>query len=51
MSHPLSPWLHPSGPSSWSCTGTSFSYPSTWNGHATMHEVQPVQSPVSTTSL
>ena len=50
MSQPFSPWEHWSGPSSCSWTGRSSSYPSTWNGHVTMHAVQPVQSPVVTTS-
>ena len=32
MSHPLSPCVQTSGPFSMSWTGTSFSYPRTWNG-------------------
>src|SRR3989442_7676762 len=47
---PRSPWVQTSGPSSWSWTGLLSSYPRTWNGHATMQAVDPVQRPVTTTS-
>ncbi len=51
MSHPLSPWVHWSGPRSSSWMGWSFSYPRTWKGQTTTQAEHPVQSPVATTSL